>query len=40
MLKVIVPGLGHEEWDEFKEEFVYYVESEDVELQLEHSLVA
>ena len=40
MLKVIVPGLGHEDWDEFKEEFVYYVESEDVELQLEHSLVA
>lgn len=40
MFKVIVPGLGHEDWDEFKEEFVYYVESEDVELQLEHSLVA
>ena len=40
MLKVIVPGLGSEDWDELKEEFVYYVESEDVELQLEHSLVA
>lgn len=40
MLKVIVPGLGYEDWDELKEEFVYHVESEDVELQLEHSLVA
>lgn len=40
MLKVIVPGLGSEDWDEIEEEFIYHAESEDVELQLEHSLVA
>lgn len=40
MLKVIVPGLGSEDWDELEEEFIYHAESEDVELQLEHSLVA
>lgn len=40
MLKITIPGLGSEEWDEINEEFVYHVESEDTVLHLEHSLVA